>query len=270
MDRRVAITAVSLAFVAGSACLGPASPQAAGPHVRVTLDGGLLEEVVLTPDAPVALPTLLPAGLAWADVRQVIATTDDATHLGVRNPTIRHAGARFELSLDAQQQPTFTITPPPVDGLSPETAAARAASGPRLLGVTSVALYVAPPPPPVDDIAGEPLHLEVSGVGPIVFTARQLDAFARSADPRGRTDGWSLAQVVGSVAPAKPITGLTVVPAEGAPIALPSPDDRTLYIVKYNQTGELRIQRWLRTSDAPRPDAVYSDIARLRVTLGPG
>lgn len=237
-----------------------------GPTVKVTLDGGLLQNVVLTGEV-VDLADLLPPALALGEVRQIVATAHEDTHLGVRNPTIRHPGAHFVLDLDSDRRPTFMISPAVVDGLSPDTQAARLASAPRLVGVHTVSVYVSPRAPAVAETVGQPLRMRIEGVGALDLSAAQLAARPKVADPRGRTDGWSLATLVASRAPGRDIAELWVVPGDGDPILLPPPSATMLHIVKYNQTGELRLQTWNRSEDQPRPSQVHKDIGLLRVVL---
>jgi hypothetical protein len=248
----------------------PPSASAATTTVRLLLDDHELPSIGLTADQPaVELATRLPDGLTMADVLHIYAEAPGGRHLGLRNPSQRYDDPAVRLSLDATGQPTLGLYRQAPSDASAAVQASLKRPVIELAGVHTVTVSVQQPPQTATPTAAEPLLIQASGHGRAAVSPEALAQLPEATDPRGKTGGWQLADLLRARLGDAAVARVQVRPSDrdAAPIDLTGFNDPDVaIIVKHNRQGELRIQRWTR-ADSNRPDAVYKDIGELMVTL---
>ena len=113
-----------------------------------------------------------------------------------------------------------------------------------------------------------PLEVALPGGERVQVDATTLGSLDRTADGRGRLQGWDLVDVLhlatGGARPAQVRVVFRTAQAEAVVLKLADPPEH-YFIVKHTGSGDLRIQQWPTGRVQATPEAVYRDIARVVV-----
>ncbi len=247
--RSVAATWMGLSTVACSG--GAAAPDPV--VVTVQLDGVDQPSIPVSVGPPVVLAHALPDGLVWDELEKVRAETASGDHMAVRAPATHQPPIQLTLRLDAEHGVVL-------DG----SGMAEGELKLPLVGVSAIGLTrrkAAPTVPPA-------VVVQVGEDVPVSLSKASLETLQRCADPRGRVQGWDLADVLQRATNGRAVA--QVVLQHGAPevtttVLKPLDEVDAYYLVKYSQNNQLRVQHWANSSE--KPSEVYREIHGLTVTL---